>query len=326
MHPLTLQEICRSTIRVLLRKNVETENPSLLDKKRAARPKKSRGKRNLKRIVIPLLQGGEISDDLLNEPQPLEDSEEHSENDEQQLLPGGGATGHGFTTHLSSNNSKIVLDFSFNPMKRHSEEITESEEEEGQSRRQSGTSDENGFAEAQEMELDNNPPPPKDKGQQVNGDSGIDNISDDSFGQSDGGAASSFEDRPPRNSASSYLKKRSADNVDGECREPRSSLYLKRSAEEDNDDEDQGDSKPRTNGEKFRNSAVIFKRVAFSDADSDDFDEMDSDSGTDYLPSLNPKKEEKSDLFTYTNLMRLKIDKLPLPHSLKCFLNFARPV
>lgn len=339
MHPLTLQEICRSTIRVLLRLNVETENPSILDKKRAARPKKSRGKRNLKRIVIPLLQGGEISDDLLHEPQPPsleEDSEEHSENDDEL------ATGPGFTTHLTSSNSKLVFDFRLNAVRgkckeQHAPETVEEVPSEEESRRHSGTSDEN-----VDMELD----PPKDKGHQVNGDSGIDNISDDSFGQSD--AASSFEDRP-RNPylKSSYLKKRSVeeddnddeghsssyvkrsaeeDNTD-EGHEPRSSLYLKRSAEEDNDEEEEEEGlKPRTNGDRFRNSAVIFKRVAFSDADSDDFDEMDSDSGTDYLPNLNPTKEEKSDMFAYTDLMRLKIDKLPLPQALKCFLNFARPV
>ncbi|GIY40133.1 hypothetical protein CEXT_531901 [Caerostris extrusa] len=77
----------------------------------------------------------------------------------------------------------------------------------------------------------------------------------------------------------------------------QNSAYLKRCAEDDDDGDDGNDEDPETRTierdtqdyNHSRSSTVIFKRVAFRDANSDECDEMDSDSGTDYTS----KKEEK---------------------------------
>ncbi|GFU24648.1 protein-L-isoaspartate O-methyltransferase domain-containing protein 1 [Nephila pilipes] len=313
MHPLTLQEICRSTIRVILRKNVEIENPALLEKKRVIKPVSKKGKRKIKRIVVQernffreaagLFPDG-IFDDRNGERPDNESNPE--EGDPSDIINNGQGLQNGnIASALFELNgkSKIVLDFTLQPLKSLTDTIERSSGGNGAE-----------LVELDDQEMDSENASGKDKNPNGNGDSGIDNISDDSFFED----SPSDNDKRTSNPSSSY--KASEER-------PRNSAYLKRSAE-DNDDEEEEDPDSRTNDRDTqdyphcRSSSVIFKRVAFSDADSDEFDEMDSDSGHDYC---SRKREEKNDLFTYTYFLQQKINQLPLPHCLKVFLNFSRP-
>ncbi|GFR29667.1 protein-L-isoaspartate O-methyltransferase domain-containing protein 1 [Trichonephila clavata] len=311
-HPLTLQEICRSIIRVILRKNVEIENPALLERRRVVKPVNKKGKRQIKRIVVQernffresggLFPGGIFEDQ--NDERPENGPNPEEEEDLSDAINNGQGLQNGdIASALFGYNgkSKIVLDFTLKPLKN----ITDAIE-----RSNGGNGSE--LLELDDQEMDSENVSGKDKFPNGNGDSGIDNISDDSFIED----SPSDNDKKSSNPSSSY--KTSEER-------PKNSAYLKRSAE-DNVEEDEPDS--RTNERDLqdypqcRSSSVIFKRVAFSDADSDEFDEMDSDSGHDYC---SRKREEKSDLFTYTYFLHQKINQLPLPHSLKVFLNFSRP-
>lgn len=153
-----------------------------------------------------------------------------------------------------------------------------------------------------------------------NGDSGIDNISDDSVPEESSSDPEKTETEPI--SASIVI----ATGTSHDTR--RCPPYLKRSAEENDDEE--ADNPPPLGGPRHSGKccrkAVIFKRIAYSDVDSDDFDEFESDSGKESFPKDYEGTREKSDLSCYTYHMKQKINLLPLPHPLKMFLNFSRPV
>ena len=159
-----------------------------------------------------------------------------------------------------------------------------------------------------------------------NGDSGIDNISDDSVPSS----SSDPEKTEGENGLADISASRTdcSDDNEADRRLTRLSTYLKRSAEE-NDDE--GPYVPRIGGEsritaKCCRKAVVFKRIAYSDVDSDDFDDFESDSGKESYPKDYEETREKSDLSCYTYHMKQKISMLPLPQYLKMYLNFSRPI
>lgn len=307
-HPLTLQEICRSMIRIILRKNVEIENPALLEKRRVIKPTIKKGKRQIKRIVVQdrnfFREAGLFPDGIFedqnserpeNEPNPEEDDRSDATNNGQNGDIASALFGY-------NGKSKIVLDFTVKPLENEADTIESSDGGNGTE-----------LVELEDQEMDSDNISGKDKIPNGNGDSGIDNISDDSF----------FEDSPSDNDKKSSNPSSSYKTSE---ERPRNSAYLKRSAEDNDAEEEEPDS--RTNdrdGQDYpqcRSSSVIFKRVAFSDADSDEFDEMDSDSGHEYS---SRKREEKNDLFTYTYFLQQKINQLPLPQSLKVFLNFSRP-
>ncbi|KAJ4440109.1 hypothetical protein ANN_08243, partial [Periplaneta americana] len=54
--PLSLQDACRSSIRTILRRNVELEHPDLKTRRRRHPKKKSVKKRSLRRLVIPIFE------------------------------------------------------------------------------------------------------------------------------------------------------------------------------------------------------------------------------------------------------------------------------
>lgn len=161
----------------------------------------------------------------------------------------------------------------------------------------------------------------------ANGDSGIDNISDDSVPEE---SSSDPEKTEGENGLADISASRTdcSDDNEADRRLTRLSTYLKRSAEE-NDDE--GPYVPRIGGEsritaKCCRKAVVFKRIAYSDVDSDDFDDFESDSGKESYPKDYEGTREKSDLSCYTCHMKQKISMLPLPQYLKMYLNFSRPI
>lgn len=66
--PLSLQEICRSVIRTILRNNIDIENPDIKKTVHSA-PKRPRKKRALRRCVVPIFEESDIetSDNLTDE-------------------------------------------------------------------------------------------------------------------------------------------------------------------------------------------------------------------------------------------------------------------
>lgn len=160
-----------------------------------------------------------------------------------------------------------------------------------------------------------------------NGDSGIDNISDDSVPEE---SSSDPEKTEGENGLADISASRTdcSDDNEADRHLTKLSTYLKRSADE-NDDE--GPYIPRRAGDsritaKCCRKAVVFKRIAYSDVDSDDFDDFESDSGKESFPKDYEGTREKSDLSCYTYHMKQKISLLPLPQYLKMYLNFYRPV
>lgn len=160
-----------------------------------------------------------------------------------------------------------------------------------------------------------------------NGDSGIDNVSDDSVPEE---SSSDIEKTEGENGLADISASRTdcSDDNEADRHLTRLSTYLKRSAEENDDD---GPYVPRRAGDsrvtaKCCRKAVVFKRIAYSDVDSDDFDDFESDSGKESFPKDYEGTREKSDLSCYTYHMKQKINKLPLPQYLKMYLNFSRPI
>ncbi|XP_054710789.1 uncharacterized protein LOC129220397 [Uloborus diversus] len=310
-YPLSLQEICRSAIRVLLRRNVEMENPTLKDKKKPPHPKRKRGRRRMKRIVIPIFEEMRNNDGRRGSRSDLEDSRRGSQSDAE---PGRGDSGRGSQNDVDDGgravhhpppvvtrqNGKIVFNLDYDCGERESTE-----------QKMEVADEDDAFVEESFPEYNEKVGAERSErgGVHPTTDSGIDNISDDSV-------ADDSEKTGSSNPSSSQEPEEG-----GATRNP---LYLKRSAEDDDDEDDPGtNARESQKYPNYRSTAVIFKRVAFSDVESDEFD--DSDSGRDCFPPKE-ESEEKSDLSGYTCLMRQKIARLPLPHALKVFLNFSRPV
>ncbi|CAL1285755.1 unnamed protein product [Larinioides sclopetarius] len=295
VHPLTLQEICRSAIRVIIRQNVEIENPSLLETKRAEKPAHKKAKKHIKRIVVQERRFvREIGDENDNGSNAEDESDRITRNLREKKA------------QIFGSRSKIVLDFTLRPIR----QVTECLEN---SSRGNGAEDYSG-AELCDLEVELEHPPKREKKLSGNGDSGIDNVSDDSF---------------PEEYPSDSEKNKSPNPSNSEMAEdrPNSPLYMQDDVEDIEADDEENEPQKRTNDrdaqeyQQSQSSSVIFKRVAVSDIDSDDFDEMDSDSGTDYFTI----KQEEKNLFTYTYFLHEKINQLPLPHALKVFLKFSRP-
>lgn len=208
---------------------------------------------------------------------------------------------------IFNSRSKIVFDLTLRPIR----QVTECLEN---SSRDNGAEVYSG-AELCDLEVELENPPKREKKLSGNGDSGIDNVSDDSF---------------PEEYPSDSEKSKSHDPSNSEMAEerPNTPPYMQDDEVEDIEADDEENEPERRTSDfhpleyrQNRSSSVIFKRVAVSDIDSDDFDEMDSDSGTDYFTV----KQEDKNLFTYTYFLQEKINQLPLPHTLKVFLKFSRP-
>lgn len=63
MEPLSLQALCRALIRNILRKTIETEHPSVKKSKRPPITRAPKKKRALRRLVVPLFESEDSSDD-----------------------------------------------------------------------------------------------------------------------------------------------------------------------------------------------------------------------------------------------------------------------
>ncbi|KAF8781917.1 Protein-L-isoaspartate O-methyltransferase like protein [Argiope bruennichi] len=297
VNPLSLQEICRSAIRVILRQNVEIENPSLLETKRVEKPAHKKAKKHIKRIVVQ-------ERNFLREVGRAQNGENGSNTEED---PDSDASNlRDRRAQIFGSRSKIVFDFTLRPIR----QVTECLEN---SSRGNSADDYTG-AELCDLEVELEHPPKREKKLSGNGDSGIDNVSDDSFPEEY--PSDSEKNKSPHPSNSDMTEER-----------PISPPSMQDEVEDiEADDEEtvpqrQIDDIDVPEYRQSRSSSVIFKRVAVSDIDSDDFDEMDSDSGNDYF---NIKQEDKN-LFTYTYFLQEKINQLPLPHTLKVFLKFSRP-
>ncbi|KFM76490.1 Protein-L-isoaspartate O-methyltransferase domain-containing protein 1, partial [Stegodyphus mimosarum] len=330
MCPLSLQELCRSTVRILLRRNVEIENPSLKERKKPHPHKRKRGRRRMKRIVIPIFEDRrrENMGSRRGSQSDVDDSRRDSHSDvenRRDSLAEASDSGRDSQADTSSRrhgysrispDTKIVLNIN-NPRSGQSVQKMEVTIDSEDPESQIAAEDDD-----KKDQCENSTPKngKRKLSQPGNGDSGIDNISDDSFLEE--GPTDSEKYGASSNPSSSQSSVESM---------TRNSAYLKRSAEENDDDD--GALDPRTNvGEdrkfaNYKNTAVIFKRVAFSDADSDEFDDLDSDSGKDCFSMKNKEdSNENSDTFTYTYFMKQKIKQLPLPQTLKIFVNLSRPV
>lgn len=157
-------------------------------------------------------------------------------------------------------------------------------------------------------------------------DSGIDNISDESMLEESSTSDPEKVDgeSEPMNTSATLtidLNKPTGGEMDRKL-----STYLKRSAEENDEDGDNSQYGETHITAKCCRKAVVFKHIDYSDVDSDDFDDFESDSGKESYPKDFEGTREKSDLSCYTYLMKQKIAMLPLPQYLKMYLNFSRPV
>lgn len=418
-NPLKLQEICRSAIRILLRINAEAENPSLKDKKKLVPSRRKKGKRRIRKVVIPVFDDSAQSDErsvadekrstvdenFVDEEQPELDDEQKSQDKEsveyRQLFPDNhtcsehskppGSCGCSTKESNLDDRSKVFDDCKEMPKAEGSRkasslensrrasslEGTHASGSDNNSRRGSHSEGYNmneeklldlmiasqraklqqeclGFklelsafndgikiqvkshgAEAMdtsdaarslnqpmnpdemEAERDSNKDDSNSTQNIGNGDSGIDNISDDSVPEESSSDLEKTEGEagaaPNPSTSHSLFVEEPVDAVEISRHITKLPTYLKRSAEENDDEE----YTPRF-CEKLR--------IAYSDADSDDFDDFESDSGKESFPKEFYGTREKSDLSCYTYYMKQKINLLPLPQFLKMYLNFSRPV
>ncbi|XP_015912421.1 protein-L-isoaspartate O-methyltransferase domain-containing protein 1 [Parasteatoda tepidariorum] len=309
--PLLLQEICRTAIRVILRQTVEVENPFLTEKRVIKKSKHKKNRRFFRRIVIPFIEEARAE---TPEPPAVDRREEDLASNDEDIQVAGTSEDKN-AEEVDSDNSahannpgtqKIFLEFDYqdcNP------ELADAGNDKNEEVDVEMRQEENG-------ECSSACKSGRRRTLTANGDSGIDNISDDSLPEECVSDSDKFEDDESPDPTAER-------NSDGR---PGNSSYLKRSAEE-NAEEDlaviSDNVAPRRRYPHCRGSSVIFKRVAFSDPDSDELEEIDSDSDTN---ENLPRYDEKSYLSRYTHFLKQKINQLPIPHPLKIYLNLSRPV
>lgn len=315
--PLMLQNLCRSTIRIILRKNIDIENPKLKEKKRR-NPKKKRSKRRVRRIVIP----------VFNESDDYSDHGRYTDREDNDSSERLNRTPHQAASHISAvieqvmNRDTDLLGITNNYSRNMREDengVDRSEDNGPEHNHESSTrvetteiSSNNGKKLNHHNQLDVSLDA---VGKDRNGQSAL-QISEEEMDTSDDSAG--FPDP-----VSSFSK-----SNDDQCREPGQSNQLERKRSMDDMTDDHSSDSPtssqtrRSQTQRNRHkrpTAVIWKRVAFNELVSD----SDNDEST-RKPEDEDIKEEIVVDGSYTTFMKEKINKLPLPGTLKVFLNYNR--
>lgn len=305
--PLSLQEICRSCIRVLLRCIVDTEHPLVKERKRK-HPKKKKSKHRIRRIVIPIFEesdndsthGGSQADTLDNSPPDV-----NSDNRPSYTSA--------VVEHVMSQDPELREVMGTSPASSFDALAAAMENDVPSTNQGSSTSYSsqlkggNGLGNNHSVVGNNGKKNTTDSNQMHNSwhkekDWQEMDVDDDDDDDDDD------EDLQPSDNQSDNIEK---------CREQQD----RKRCMEDEDTPSEGahssDGRRETRGLRKRNAAVIWKRVAFDDLESD------SDNEENKVEEEEPQEEEKEQ-GNYSVFMREKINALPLPLTLKFYLNYHR--
>ncbi|KAK7794471.1 hypothetical protein R5R35_004695 [Gryllus longicercus] len=373
--PLSLQDACRSSIRNILRRNIEVEHPSVKNRRRRV-PRKKMKKRALRRFVIPIF---EESDDENFGP-VITDDEEVGERvgdrggliyDVQRERVGQitavielGRTRPASHRQNTTRNSSVLDDevpqtdpivpsISSDEQKETTQSVaSRSEQVEKTSSHEDENKDMMMVLETtqEDTDLKTHEQDPLENSASQELDSQITNNDEimNVMGprkkipkrkKSDSGVGDEIENGKGLSSDSDHEEDRTYMEIDSDSDFSDAVPAVKRTYQSDASGQgsmeqmDKADSDPtqdddvrrppqRREGRRPR-EAVIWKRLAFAAADdeSDEKSEDSADAATD--PTMDTQSES-DDTHSYSMYMRLKIQELPLPPSLKDFLNLYR--
>jgi len=348
--PLSLQDACRSSIRTILRHNVEVEHPELKTKRRKHPKKKSVKKRSSRRLVIPIFEESDNDDFGTG----ATDEEEGGDRDlgrasviyDVQRPHAGHITavielarslaGHRRSVRVQQHHEQQGNGNSGDAQQRegegmeatveatHGQEVSsgtpESREVEPASvemRQEEASVSSTAIAE-QRKKI-----PKREKFDSGIGDE-IENgkgLSSDSDRDEDGGAFmevdsdSDFSDPLPTAGKRSHRSQNGSENTSQVDEYPLFSADMVRKPFADR----------RTRARNVARQAVIWKRLAFA-ADEESDDKSEEEIPQDNATSNNMEVHDTPVIETesYTRYMRSKIQALPLPPSLKAYINLYR--
>lgn len=347
--PLSLQDACRSSIRTILRHNVEVEHPELKTKRRKNPKKKNVKKRSSRRLVIPIFEESDNDDFGTG----ATDEEEGGDRDlgrasviyDVQRPHAGHITavielarslaGHRRSVRVQQQHEQQGNGNSGNAQQRESGGMESTVEAARGPELSSGT------AESREVELPSvemqqeeasvstatiaeqrKKIPKREKFDSGFGDE-IENgkgLSSDSDRDEDGGtfmevdSDSDFSDPIPIAGKRSLRSQNGGENTSQVDRCPVSLADVRKPFAE-----------RRTRARNVARQAVIWKRLAFAaDEESDDKseEEIPQDSATSNSMEVHDTAIVETE--SYTRYMRSKIQALPLPPSLKAYINLYR--
>lgn len=357
--PLSLQDACRSSIRTILRRNVEVEHPDLKTRRRRHPKKKNMKKKSSRQLVIPIFE--ESDNDEFGT--GVTDDDEGGERDlgrasviydVQRQRAGHIAAVIELARSLAGHRRSVrVQQRQQRQEQQQNENNTDAQKREDE--RMEATVDvlpahetENGTTESSEAE-----PGPVDKvvtseemqeeasvsttaiaeqrkkiPKREKFDSGIGDeiengkgLSSDSDRDEDGGTCmevdsdSDFSDPLPSVGKRSHRSQTGDEKTSSQGEEsPSHPTEITRKSFADR----------RTRGRNVAREAVIWKRLAFAaDEESDDKSEEETQDG----PANNSMEVHDTPAIqtdSYTIYMRSKIQALPLPQSLKAYINLYR--
>lgn len=304
---MTLQEICRAAIRKILRFNINLEYPHLKQERRR-QPKKKQKKRRVQKIVIPIFEGAEVfhGENGSSEEDRREMSDSHRRNTDQWSNMIGEALIRGSQVNNRQRKSVEWLDWSSSVAvgeATHCTKDTGSSQQSDMSGEIESSSDEASTRNGIEKKLN-------DKKDYLSV-TGVNKLSeDDSESQSNFDDTDMEVDQDVERPAKRHHNGRSERSAN-EPRRPSSSAS---SSDAD------GDAVQRQNTRITRTpTAIIWRRITYGEPDSDsEREENPSDKDkSDFDDEVEPKDN-------WLSLMRKKISHLPLPPSLKSFVNYFR--
>lgn len=286
--PLSLQEICRYEIRTILRRNIDTENPKLKDKKRR-HPRQSN--RRFRRIVIPIFEESDNDSHPNGHPDTVDDFP--GERSTSSMDQGEATTEMTFAGHVYPRT-----DAKSQPAEPSQDCIAKDELSEFGETSSVATSRQVGANGLDSKMTEGS------NGLSYHSDELIECYSSDCEAMdlttreenSDGISSSGSSDSPIDDSSE---RKRCVEDEDNHVENVR--------------------VRQRVNGIHVNNRGthVIWKHVAV--------DELDSDSEKESIkqPEEEVVEEVEGD---YSVFMKQKINVLPLPSALKAYLNYLRPM
>lgn len=355
--PLSLQDACRSSIRIILRHNVELEHPELKTKRRRHPKKKSVKKRSSRRLVIPIFEESDNDDFGTG----ATDEEEGGDRD----LGRASVIYDVQRPHAGHITAVIELARSLAGHRR-SVRVQQHQEQQGNgnngdAQQRGGEGMEVTVEASRDQELSSSTaksrevePAPADKvatpevlqedacvsstaiaeqrkkiPKREKFDSGIGDeiengkgLSSDSDRDEDGGAFmevdsdSDFSDPLPIAGKRSHRSQNGGENTPSQVEEyPLSSVDTARKPF----------AERRARARNVARQAVIWKRLAFA-ADEESDDKSEEEIPQDSATSNNMEVHDTPVIETesYTTYMRSKIQALPLPPSLKAYINLYR--
>ncbi|GAB6021495.1 hypothetical protein CHUAL_004101 [Chamberlinius hualienensis] len=313
--PLSLQEICRSAVRSHFRRVAEQEYPHLTRPRRRQAKKKKQKKRRVCRMVFPILEDGFDGDEN-------DDDDDDDESDQDVV--------HRQVTQISAIIGEVVnrSNTKGRQHRRHDENVEENvvEEREGVGAVVGESSDRAGPS------FDSGVISDRDRSELSSTDS------EEDVQRHKRGMKTNRKHRETTSNGSKHVAMEvevDSDAEEGRIKFVPSRRHLSTTSESEVDNgHSSGSSSGLSSGyvtrsklpkRDFPGAAVLLKRISFGDTDS----ESDEQSKSPKAGKAEAVEDEEEDddtepKETYSSLMKKKIQVLPIPLTLKAFVNYNR--